>query len=140
MHAQSFKTTFRSDVYKRDHETAHHERWAELQQLTTAERSSYFDKVAYPTNTLFSHSDSHCAMTVTFNHDIFKKVINDLLYNVDDELIHLTCASALSVFKMHEESLLEDNEEVSFVKIESVLRFKMVLGFISKGVYFQSAS
>ena len=139
-HAQSFTIPFRCDVYTRHHQTAHPERWAEFQQLTTAEKSSYFDKAVNHANTLFAHFESHGALTLTFNRDIVEKVIGDLLFDVDDESVQITRARALSVFKLHEDALPEDNIEVYCVKIESVLRFKMVLGFVSKGASFRSAS
>ncbi|KAI9915789.1 hypothetical protein PsorP6_007916 [Peronosclerospora sorghi] len=89
---------------------------------------------------LLAHFDSHGALNLTFSRDIVEKVIGDLLFDVDDESIHLTRARALSVFKLHEDALQEDNADVHSVKIESVLRFKMVLGFVSKGASFRSAS
>ena len=79
-HAQSFTTPFCFDVYTRRHETAHPERWADFQQLTTAEKSSYFDKAGNFTNTLLSHFDSHESLTLTFNRDIVEKVIGDILF------------------------------------------------------------
>lgn len=139
-HGQSCTTFFRCDVYKRYRETAHSERRAEFQQLTTAEMSSYFDQGVNHTNTLFAHFGSHCTTTLTFNRDVVEKVIGNLQFNVDDESVQLTRICALSVFKMHEDAIPEDMVEVYLVKIESVLRFKIVLGFFSKGASFQSAS
>ncbi|KAI9918460.1 hypothetical protein PsorP6_011965 [Peronosclerospora sorghi] len=101
-HAQYFTAPFRVDVYTRHHENAHPERWAEFQQLSTAEKSNYFENA--------------------INHDQRAR------------------ARSLSVFKLHEHALPEDNADVYSVKIESVLRFKMVLGFVQKGASFRSAS
>ncbi|KAI9908608.1 hypothetical protein PsorP6_016338 [Peronosclerospora sorghi] len=139
-HSQSFTAPFRVDVYTRHHENAHPERWAEFQQLSTAETSNYFENAIYHASTLLAHFDSHGALTMTFNRDIVEKVIDDLLLDVDDESIHLTRIRALSVFKLHEDALPEDNDDVYSVKIESVLRFKTGLGFVSKGASFRSAS
>ncbi|KAI9909698.1 hypothetical protein PsorP6_014649 [Peronosclerospora sorghi] len=91
-------------------------------------------------STLLAHLDSHGALTLKFNRYIVEKVIDDLLFDVDDESIHITRARALHVFKLHEDALPEDNADVYSVKIESVLRFKMVLGFVSKRESFRSAS
>ncbi|KAI9910163.1 hypothetical protein PsorP6_010498 [Peronosclerospora sorghi] len=136
-HAQSFTAPFRVDVYTRHHENAHPERWAEFQQLSTAEKSNYFENAINHARTLLAHFDSHGALTLTFNLDIAEKVIGDLLFDVDDEWIHLTRARALSVFKLQEDALPEDNADVYSFKIEYVLRFKMVLGFVSKGALFR---
>ena len=93
--AQSFTIPFRCDVYTRHHQTAHPERWAEFQQLTTAEKSSYFDKAVNHANTLFAHFESHGALTLTFNRDIVEKVIGDLLFDVDDESVQITRARTI---------------------------------------------
>lgn len=91
-------------------------------------------------NTLFAYFESHYAMALTFSRDIVEQEIGDLLFNLDDESVHLTRARALSVFKMHEDVLPEDKAELYFVKIESVLRLKIVLEFVSKKASFRSAS
>ncbi|KAI9911291.1 hypothetical protein PsorP6_009055 [Peronosclerospora sorghi] len=139
-HSQSFTAPFRVDVYNRHHENAHPERWAEFQQLSTDEKSNYFENAINHASTLLAHFDSHGSLTLTFNRDIVDKVIGDLLFDVDDESIHFTHERALFVFKLHEEALPEDNADVYSVKIESVLRFKMISGFVSKVASFRSAS
>ncbi|KAI9895484.1 hypothetical protein PsorP6_019506 [Peronosclerospora sorghi] len=139
-HTQYFTAPFRVDVYTRHHENAHPERWAEFQQLSTAKKSNYFENAVNHASTLLVHFDSHEALTLAFNRDIVEKVICDLMFDVDDGSIHLNRARALPVFKLHEYSLPEDNADVYSVKVESVLRFKMVLGFVSKGASFRSAS
>ncbi|KAI9905759.1 hypothetical protein PsorP6_014362 [Peronosclerospora sorghi] len=139
-HAQSFRAPFRADVYTRHHENTHPERWAEFQQLSTAEKSNYFDNASNHASTLLAYFDSHGSLTLTFNRDIIEKVNGDLLFDVDDESIHLTRARAMFVFKLHVDALPEDNADVYSVKIESVFRFKMVLRFFSKGASLRSAS
>ncbi|KAI9918493.1 hypothetical protein PsorP6_011944 [Peronosclerospora sorghi] len=110
-HAQSFTAQFRVDVYTRHHENAHPERWAEFQQLSTAEKSNYFENAINHASTLLAHFDSHGALNLTFKRDIVEKVIGDLLFDVDDESIHLTRARALSVFTFHKDALPEDNAD-----------------------------
>lgn len=131
-HVQSFTTRFRCDMYKCHHKTTHPDRSAKFQQLTTAERSSYLDKVVNHTNTLFAHFDGHRAMTLTFNRDIVEKLIGYQLFDIDDKSVHTTRACARFIFKLHEKALPKDRVEMFFVKIKSVLRFNMVLGFVSK--------
>ncbi|KAI9905632.1 hypothetical protein PsorP6_014043 [Peronosclerospora sorghi] len=69
----------------------------------------YFENAINHVSNILDHFDSHGGLTLTFNRDIVEKVIGDLLFDVDDESIHLTRALALSVFKLHEDALPEDN-------------------------------
>ncbi|KAI9908572.1 hypothetical protein PsorP6_003599 [Peronosclerospora sorghi] len=120
--AQSFSAPFRVDVYTRHHENAHPEIWAKFQQLSTDEKSNYFENAINNASTLLAHFDSHGALTLTFNRDIVEKVIGDVLFGLDDDSIYFTRARDLYVFKLHEDALPEDNADVHSVKIDSVLR------------------
>ncbi|KAI9916564.1 hypothetical protein PsorP6_016848 [Peronosclerospora sorghi] len=117
-HAQCFTAPFSVDVYTRHHENAHPERWTEFQQLSTDEKSNYFENSINHASTLLAHFDSHGALTLTFNRDIVEKMIGDLLFDVDDESIHLTRAWALSVFKLNEDAPPRDNAHVDLVAQE----------------------
>lgn len=138
--AQSMTSPFRCDVCTRQNENAHPERWAEFQQLFTLGKSTYFDKAVSHENTLLDPFDSHGAFILMFNRDIVENVIGDLLHNGGDDSAQSTRARAPSVFKMGEDALPKDGTEVYSVKIEFVLRIKMVSGFVSNGASFQSAS
>lgn len=139
-HVQVFTVPFRTDTYTRHHISAHPVKWAEFQQLAAAEKATFFDGAVDYANTLLAHLDSEGPLILSFNRDIVEDLIGDLLYDVDDEDVHSSRSRALSIFKEHEDAAATDNEEVYSVKILSVRRFKMVLGFVAKGASFRSAS
>eukprot|EP00171_Calliarthron_tuberculosum_P004509 IDg4509t1 len=72
--------------------------------------------------------------------DIVDVMIGELLFDIDDESVASNRAKALSIFKLHPDVALDCNEDVYYVKLVSVRRFKMVLGFVSKGASFRSAA
>ena len=77
---------------------------------------------------------------ISFKGDDVEVMIGDLLFDVDDDSIAPTRARALSAFKLHLDVAPDCNEDVYHVKINSVRRFKLVLGFVSKGASFRSAA
>lgn len=66
--------------------------------------------------------------------------IGELLADADDESLHSNRSRTLSVFKNHEDAALDYSVELYREKIESLRRFKIVPGFVAKGVSFQSVS
>lgn len=145
-----FHAPFRTDSYRRHLVLAHPQQWKVFEQCSKAEKATFFDGVANQTNIVMpSRSESEGALMLTFNRDIVEVIIGNLLFDPVDEETQCTREKALAVFKPFEDAVVRENasdaeqdlnRDVYRVKISSVRRFKMVLGFISMGASFRSAS
>ena len=87
-----------------------------------------------------AYFESYETLMISFNRDVVEVMIGDLLFDVDDDSVAPTGTRALSAFKLHSDVAPDCNEEVYHVKLNSVCRFKLVLGFVSKGASFRSAA
>jgi hypothetical protein len=149
---QVFKTPFHTDAYKKHHANVHPEKWQQYLDFSTEEKETFFDGAFNHASTLMAHFESEGALTLTFNRDIVEVIIGDMLFDPDDEVTQSTRERALAVFKPLEDAAVavdaddsdareqDLNREAYRVKITSVCRFKMVIGFISMGASFHSAS
>jgi hypothetical protein len=151
-----FKLPFRTDSYQRHHATAHPEKWDEFSRASLEENRTFFDGVVNHSSTLLAHFESEGALTLTFNRDIVEKVIGDLLFDPDDASCQSTREKGLAIFQHFDDAALDEestgatpsaiipeqelNPEAYLVRVNSVRMFKMVIGFVSKGASFRSAS
>jgi hypothetical protein len=120
------------------------------------EKRTFFDGVVNHSSTLLAHFESEGALTLTFNRDIVEKVIGDLLFDPDDVSCQSTREKALAIFQHFDDAALDEestgaapsaiipeqelNREAYFLRVNSIRMFKMVIGFVSKGASFRSAS
>lgn len=139
-HKQVFTLPFRSDSYTRHHKSAHAVKWAEYQALSDDMKATFFDIPVKHASTMLAHFESSETLVLSFNRDVVEVMIGDLLFDVDDDSVAPTRARALSAFKLHSDVAPDCNEGVYHVKLNSVRRFKLVLGFVSKGASFRSAA
>ena len=110
-------------------------------ECSVEEKATFFENEANYGSTLMAYFEGEVTQTILFNHDIVEVIIGDLLFNPDDELTQATRERALAVFRPLEDAAVADdagtgqdmNLEAYRVKITSVCRFKMVLGFILMG-------
>jgi hypothetical protein len=145
---QVFRRPFRTDMYKKHHSSAHPEMWSRFMGCSSEEKATFFDGQVNYASTLMAHFEGEGALTLTFNRDVVDVIIGDLLFDPDDESTQATRERALAVFKPLEDAAVavDDDEaqdlnlEAYRVKISSVRRFRMVLGFIAGGASFRSAS
>lgn len=100
-------------------------------------------------NILVAHFKSEKELTFTITHDIVGVVINDMLFNVDDEEFAPAHEYTLSIFMLFEDT---NNDQVEFngeqdlnhktykVEINSRQLFHLVIGFDYYRASFQIAA
>ena len=150
MDFQVSKVQFRTLVYKRHHLSAHPEKWKEFQATSQEGKVTFFDAVVNHASTVMDHFESEGTLTISFNRDVVKVLVRSMLFNTDDKETQGTRERALAVLKhCHDDAALnvdespgeqDMNREAYYVTIVSVCKFKIVLGFISMGALFRSAS
>lgn len=145
-----FRRSFRTDAYKKNHSNAYPEKWIRFNRCSVEEKAAFFDGKVNYASTLIAHFECEDALTLTFKRDVVDIIIRDVLFDPDDKSTQSTRERAFAMFKPLEDTevALDDNEdgaqdlnlEAYSVKISSFRRIKMVLGFVSMGASFRSAS
>src|SRR4051812_48710791 len=143
---KTFRTPFRTDSYVRHMASAHLRKWARYKDCDEEAKATFFDEVANHPSTLFAQFESEGALTLTFNRDIVEDIIGDILFDPDDEITQSTRERALTIFHALPDSPSsssadeELNQGAYQVTIDSVRLFNLVVGCVSKGASFRSAS
>ena len=149
---QVFKAPFCTNVYNRHHENFHTDKWHIFLACSAEQKAIFFNAAVHNASTLMAHFVKKCALTLAFNRNIVDVIIEDLLFDSDDEVTQSTREKSLVIFKPLEDVAVvvyasdsaarekDLNREAHIFNIASVCRFKMILGFISMGASFLSAS
>ena len=135
---------------ERHHLSAHPEEWKDFQATSQEGKVNFFDAAVNHESTLMAHFESEGTLTISFNRDVVEVLVGSMLFYPNDKETQGTRERALAVFKhLHDDAALNDDEapgeqdmnrEEYYVTITSVCKFKIVLGFISMGASFRSAS
>eukprot|EP00171_Calliarthron_tuberculosum_P008943 IDg8943t1 len=80
------------------------------------------------------------ALTLSFNRDVDEIMIDNLLFDDEEDSIYSSRSRALSIFNEYNDAAQSPSVDVYYTKIDSVSRFKMVLGFMAKSISFLSAA
>ena len=133
---------FCTDVYNRHQDNVNPEKWQQFLACSAEQKTIFFNAAVHHARILMAHFVSNGNLTLTFNHGIFEVINGDLLFDPDDEATQSTREKSLEIFKpLKDTAVVVDasdsasrekylNQEAYRVKITSVCRFKMVLGFI----------
>ena len=140
-------STFRSENYRRHHESAHKTKWEEYQKLDSQEdREKFFEDADVPfVNTLHAHKDQDLDhIRVLVNAPIVETIVGDLLFHPDD-VAGVTHERALSQFKKLEEvdprtGANGHERDLYEVVIKTPRRFHLCIDFVSCGASFRMAS
>ena len=104
--------TFRTDHYVQHLKQQHAHKWSEYTNLCGGEDQEDFFKTVYFsfTKTIEAHFDGSGTLRLPINKCIVEVIIGDMLFNPDD-IEGVTCARALSLFKLVEPYPVDNVDE-----------------------------
>lgn len=137
-----FRAPFRSDNMKLHCLSQHKDQFEQYSALSEDEKKVYFDQITPISNTLRAHFDGETELLFTFERDIVRVLVADMLLDPEDEGAEQEAESALRFFTVMEGSSdddEEDDEKYYTVVIKSARLFHLISRFIARGVTFRMA-